>query len=485
MKSAFVSPASFLRAAPGAAGGSQAPLRATFWRAASGLQVIWSEVAAIVALLLVCRAGAGAAGYLVLAMWALGGYRRALQALSLSFLITYLNSVLFPAVEGGNALRWVVFGAATASIFFESWRRHAPLSPAGRYLLLFGFVAAFLNFMVSPSMIISLFKIASFIVGVSAILLASRLARQDPIYWQSWFFTLLLTVLVLSVPTLAVASIGRAKSGLGFQGILDHPQSFGSFICMPLAWLTASALLREHRFSLMTLTVLLGWAFVVLSQARTSLLAVILGLVFTLAVMAGSCPRALSQTLRQMFRDRRTTIGLLVLCTGLLVTLILRWSSVQQSFTDYLSKGREDKTLSEGFQRSRGALIELSIENFKKSPLMGIGFGMPSEPPAVAQSSDFVFSAPVEKGFLPSATLEENGVIGTLVLLFFLASLTRAVVSGGYLPAIWMFFTCLSLNLGEMIFFSVGGLGYYLWLLIGLSLCLKRPSAPPLRTAKR
>ena len=78
-------------------------------------------------------------------------------------------------------------------------------------------------------------------------------------------------------------------------------------------------------------------------------------------------------------------------------------------------------------------------------------------------------SAPVEKGFLPTAILEEIGMLGTVLFLIFIAFLTNAVVEGSDIRWAGMYFGCLFVNVGEAVFFSVGGIGLLYWLLIGLS----------------
>ncbi len=79
-------------------------------------------------------------------------------------------------------------------------------------------------------------------------------------------------------------------------------------------------------------------------------------------------------------------------------------------------------------------------------------------------------SASTEKGFIPTAVLEETGLIGTVFWLYFIFSLIRLALKSNDIRWIAMFFGCLFVNVGEAVFFSVGGIGLHLWLLIGLAI---------------
>src|SRR5262249_33043058 len=87
--------------------------------------------------------------------------------------------------------------------------------------------------------------------------------------------------------------------------------------------------------------------------------------------------------------------------------------------------------------------------------------------PVIDKVTGLPLSAPVEKGFLPTAVLEETGIFGAIFFALFLFSAMRLVVRRGDIVLAWIFFTCLFVNVGEMIFFSAGGLGLYIWLLMG------------------
>src|SRR5665811_240325 len=72
-------------------------------------------------------AAAHAAAYLLLAAWALGRARRAIEALTLTWLITFLNPGIYNLSPQSDALRWVVIGAAFLAVSREALRRRSPV----------------------------------------------------------------------------------------------------------------------------------------------------------------------------------------------------------------------------------------------------------------------------------------------------------------------------------------------------------------------
>jgi len=113
---------------------------------------------------------------------------------------------------------------------------------------------------------------------------------------------------------------------------------------------------------------------------------------------------------------------------------------------------------------SRTGLINRGWANFQGSPLVGIGFGVSTDPYFIANAS--LLYAPVEKGFLPVAVLEEVGILGTITFLAFLLALFITLVRDRNIPGFTMFFSYLASNLGEASFFALGGHASFMWLFV-------------------
>jgi O-antigen ligase len=133
-------------------------------------------------------------------------------------------------------------------------------------------------------------------------------------------------------------------------------------------------------------------------------------------------------------------------------------------------KGQNEK-IEDAFYHSRGANIKTQWENFLASPLLGHGFGV--YPGGIPEKKIVYFmgipiSASTEKGFLPTAALEETGIVGALLLMALLISLGRQVYRQYDPRWLAMYFACLFVNFGESVFLSSGGLGLFFWILIGL-----------------
>jgi hypothetical protein len=77
--------------------------------------------------------------------------------------------------------------------------------------------------------------------------------------------------------------------------------------------------------------------------------------------------------------------------------------------------------------------------------------------------------ASVEKGFLPSAMLEEIGLLGTSLTLGILFALFFPLSRYGDILFLWLALSSLFINGGEAVFYSFGGKGLFMWLMFGFA----------------
>jgi len=181
-------------------------------------------------------AAAGSAVYVLLAAWALGGPRRSIEALTLTWLLNALNPGLYSISPQSGILRWVVIAAAILSVFVAAVRHPVRLPRTIHWLWGFGAVAAGLSLLVSYAPDVSLFKIVIFVTGAGAILMAFQLTQGQGDYWRLWFLTLFAVVCLASLPLIA-SPVGYLVNGRGFQGLTYHPQTYGVFLAPFVAWL--------------------------------------------------------------------------------------------------------------------------------------------------------------------------------------------------------------------------------------------------------
>jgi hypothetical protein len=174
---------------------------------------------------------------------------------------------------------------------------------------------------------------------------------------------------------------------------------------------------------------------------------------------------------------------------GVLIT-----PGVKEDFLLYLQKdqgesvdfGNPELSLSES---SRGHQIFDTLGLAEEHPLFGAGFGVNEDSESNmaangAQLRGIPLSAPVEQGFLPLASVAQLGIVGSLFVLPFLYLIFRlARQESGEASA--LFTAVLGVNLGEMIFFSVGGIGLLMWIILMLLAVRGIPFRPAFRIAHR
>jgi hypothetical protein len=363
--------------------------------------------------------------------------------------------------------RWVILAAVSGRMLWDGVLGGESVPGLAYPILLFFVVILVLSVPYGQFPVVSGLKLTSFTLGTLAIFTSLYRTRHLRDYWLSWLFTLGVLILIASVPFYGLGA-GYARNGVSFQGILTHPQTFGPVVATITALLTGLYFFRERTSKLILLCVGLGWLGVYFSLSRTSLFAVVLAgvavVVFGFFLRAESWSVDLTRAL-----SRPVFLGGMLLILG---TSAVQWRAVQSKLDAFVSKTGTSASLVQALEQSRGALMSRSMENFWEKPLVGIGFGAPSNRDqfsVVVERGPYgiPLSASVEKGFMPTAVLEETGVVGALLTLFLLVVLITPVIQHPDPTLAWVMGTCLLVNLGEMVFFSVGGMGLYLWFVMG------------------
>ena len=434
-------------------------------RPGDGGQILWGS-GAVVALILVLQVLPYAAAVTlgVLTLWACRNTRCALQACTLSVLLTFGNPGLVGIQPLVGLLKWVLLFASLGTVLF-GWR-HQP-GKAPRWLwcfVLFVAVALGLAFAASDNPTVSVLKLGTFAAGVTVALLGVRDRRYPAQYWLSWFATVGVVVLVLSAP-LDLLPAGRYLNGTGFQGIFIHPQSYAVY-CIPLTMFLTVTVFAESRKNWFLLAVVpWAWYSIFASGCRTALLAAGLSSIATAASMV-AFPRVKRGS-------RRQGPMLLKIClAGLLASVVLATSTstLSSAFADFIGKGERNGVVGS----SRVGQVQALVASIEANFLTGVGFGLAAAGVEQETQVDELTGLPIgtntEQGFLPLAVLAQVGIIGAVPLTLFLCVLGIPVVKQGEAAVVAMFFTALFVNFGEMIFFSTGGLGLHMWLLIGTCL---------------
>ncbi len=402
----------------------------------------------------------------VLVIHALRGARQTIEAFTVGMFLLYLNPSLFHSLSGASTLRWPLIFGAFARVVWDLARHREAFWKGAAVPLLLAFTLCAMLFAPITSHFpqISFMKAITFFVGTFTILTAFRLTADQHEYWQGWFATFYVFLVLGSLPLLRFS--GAYIGGL-FMGLVNHSQAMGTFLVPFTGWLTFVLIRAERRPIVLSLTVLVGWYFIYLSGSRTSLVATAgaIALASLVTLVRGGVGRDL-----WLAGVRKLALPFLVVA---ITAAGVAGPQLADAFHAFMLKGEQGASVDEAFENSRGAFIEQQMDNWRRSPIIGIGFGAPSTNDDLRiKDSGFLglpSGASVEKGFLPSAVLEEMGLVGGfLVLIITLTLLVRTFHQPD--PAlIALFLGGLLINVGEMIFFSPAAGGMFMWMCIGLA----------------
>lgn len=408
----------------------------------------------------------GQVAFVALAIHALRGAKQSVEALGLLGLLLLGSKAIYP--DGVGLFRWVILFCAFGRVMWDSLVNQE-ISPVPEKILgVIGLLSIWVlvgAYLVSPVPVLTILKLISFVVGVVAIIVSFYRTFDLIPYWYSWFFTLFVFSLLGSV-VMAPLGLGYLRTTQGFQGIFQHPMTFGPIAASISAWLAGLYLVcnRGGMWRFLGFSCLAA-LFVYTSLSRTAALA--LGGGFLLALIASAFRRDVEQPLQFLFSAKVMTIVGFMVSVGVVFA-----PQLGRAIQDFVAKDGVQGDPTELFEESRGSLVARSMANFSVSPLLGIGFGVPSDLRRLNQHLETVAGIPVsassEKGFMPSAVLEEIGVGGALITIWLLALLIRPVIHWGGFPAIWLLFASVLVNVGQAVFYSIGGPGYFMWLMIGL-----------------
>lgn len=424
--------------------------------------------------------------------WATGyaflGRRQAIMALMLIWFCNMCtHAVGFPP-SGAVFFRHGAVLAAAISVFVL----HAANPPRSRTPGLLAWTGCLSLILIAHSIFfstakdISVLKAISFTLTIQTFLTAwSRLSTAERAVTEKQVWGLLYAIAIFSLP-FAVLPAGYLRTGSGFQGVLEHPQLFGQVEGLIAVWLTATWFTeRNMRLSLKPL-IPVALAGIYLSRTRMGLFLYLAGV--SVALVSAPLSAALSRSSRV---PRLVKRRLALAAAGGLLLVAVAGPFLSEGIQGFVRKGRNTTTIVEAAWQARGFMIEKMQKNILDHPLTGIGFGVPSSPEAMyALVRDPIFGLPVmatvEKGVMPVALVEEVGwPVALLFVPWFAALLWRAIRAGPRYAGVCA--AALTLNLSEAVFFSPGGGGMLVQLLVAMAATAAPPrDRPPVsRTPQR
>lgn len=422
--------------------------------------------------------------YVILFAMAIRSGEGAIKAISLSSFIILANPYLISINMVHTYLRFPIIAVAGLRIFLEASnsRSGVIMRPHIIALLAFGLVSLMLAFVNQYFVMISVLKLGVFVYGACAMLLINDLSRQFSGSNLTVWYCALVLFFVAGNALAYVVGVGYTfhgklyevgeKTDVGYAGVTSHPQTLGSLAAISLVYAFCVFLFTPYRMRrIMGLAVPVLAALGYFSAARTGLFAAVLAiiLVFLMATAMRTGPKKVRINISGV---QIAVIGLVGI-SSVIAFEAITGGTLAQILSDFALKSIREGGGSFSFDSlfgSRIPLIEVSWRNFMQKPLTGIGFGTMLDPRWAATAS--IFSAPTEKGFLPTAVLEEVGIFGTLCFCVFLFTYFFHYWSVRNIVALGMMICFIFLNFGEMFFFALGGVGLYGWSLIGAGIAL-------------
>lgn len=440
------------------------------------------ETFCILAILLLNRAGTPGAVvfFVLLAGMVVKSPKAAFQAIAICYLGLMINTAFVPktipwtigrlALPIFAFLRFSVDLAGLRASLFENKSYLAFVF----YVLVMALCSTLSGWFTS----IALLKLFNFWMFVSTIMAGVFVLQKKRIDVTEWFFALIASATTIGIAAVALGASQNFRPGAyvtleHFNGAFLHPNCHALYASMFVTFMLTLALMGNYRNSWLTLPLIATWlVFISVSRSRTAVLATTVGF-GTYVFYARPLRNRLGWRLRlRLSRGKLLSIGAVAAISVVILDIGLG-GSITKSMVGFINKAGKEEVQdldTEQILRSRASVIDLSMQNFRENPIFGIGF-------QVAKTDFFIknatlFTAPTEKGFLPSAVLEEGGVVGTAAFVVFIVALMWEFASRRNIPALVVFVTFLTSNLGEVSLFSPGGLGAFGWTMVGAAMVL-------------
>jgi len=427
--------------------------------------------------------------YLMVAAYSLFGLRQVL----LSMLLVWIFIMLNTSIAGPNTFSHigrvlVLFCSMFSILIYYPAKRDFKISKLFLVTIIFGIFLIFhsIFFSVIPSLSLSksIYWIASFLT----IFFAWNSMNNKTFNEFSKFFYYLLVGILLINFSLINSPLGFVQNIDLFQGFFDHPNAFGIF-CSILVSFSIGRLNTANKNSVIYfMIIILGFLLILFSGSRTAGFAVILSLIAAFIIMRFFTSRKLETAFSIKIFYILTTFLIIsyaifsILEVSLINNFINKGQNTSQTldYNDYemsielsnsnSKSSNSSDSLKDYYMKSRGVIIVPMISNIKIRPLTGLGFGVSSTPSNMNIAKDPIFgiplSAPIEKGFLPIAIIEELGIFGFLIFLYWILIIYQYALNNRQL-LIPIFFTLILINAGEYVLFSPGGFGLFVLIFFG------------------
>lgn len=344
-----------------------------------------------------------------------GGSLKLIFVLLFSLLIFYYNGK-FTAKEG-------ILSIVTAAALFAVYTCLASLAT-------------------SSYPITAMFKVVSFLLPFTAMLKGIMATREYP--WKEYF---LIVYGILFAISFVLIPFDRFRlTNDDFQGVFNHVNICGIIGALFIAVVLHSDILKRKKF-LRTIIFILTLVMIYLSASRTGMFSAL----FTIAAY-------------YIFSDEKKEVKFLV-GTLILIFFLVFLITSQTVTTSNISKGIYEfvyKNESETILQSREELMEIAKAKYNINPLFGAGFMVPYHEGVL--SFALRFNLIVEPGNVFWSVLGDTGIIGLILFAYLLIT----ILLRGKKKHCFLLVAAISINMGEMVFFSSNNMAVLVYMLIGL-----------------
>ena len=443
----------------------------------------------ILAAMLLCRF---TSGYAILAVAAIGAFYalRGNAGVSLFIyvllpLFVLINPLILPRPPLITIVSRLTSLALVAALVLGGAKRKGseqlPLGHLFPYLVI-ALISSFQGYF--P--LISYFKLLNFTAFIMGLYIGTRNINQsekDILFVRAGFLSIAIIVVWGSLATLpfpAIAYFTSARSTIAaegiaaaeamlaersfglFSGITAHSQFLGPCLACIGGWVACDMLFVERRLRLPHLLLIAPIPIMIaMTRSRIGILTFCLLIV---ALFFYCLPRIQIEK-RERQRIRGMLLAFIVIFVLILIIMEARRGTISRLLRKTDDVAGDERSLITALTNSRQGKLHECIHDFRTNPLWGTGFQVVADHPHLYQQGHInLFSAPIEKGFLPLMVLGETGIIGMAAFLLFLFMFYHDASRKGYIATLTLFSVLLGTNMAEATFFSPGGGGGIFWM---------------------
>ena len=455
---------------------------------------VWKYLFWFLLLIVACRftKGIAAAGVTLFAIWAIAKKRPGI--VMLCYMVLPMLIQVNATLRGGGAIFGMICRVSpvilTILILGESAHRRGRniLPLGGLYPYCFVALVSSVGGWCPPVSYLKLVNFLAFLIGLHVGMKNLHDYPEELRVLRTGLLAFAVFIIFGSIATYPFPSIGysmflnnmamwgevgdaeefiREFSGIKlFSGVTNHSQTLAPVTVACVAWTLLDMLFVEKRASWLHMS-LIGASPILLfmTRSRIGLLGLVatLTIVYLFALPKASVDIAVRRKVRSLF------MGFIMLCMVGAVVAEIKDNSITKWLrkTENVEESEANKDLITAVTQSRQGVIAENMYDFNQNPLLGMGF-QTSEFHRYAYQAGRItwYSAPIEKGLLLLMVLGETGVVGGIVFSLFVLMFYAGCKRKGYLCTSLLMTVFFVLNMAESSYFSPGGLGGVLWVVL-------------------